>query len=175
MRSLLSIIGILVGGLSVFRLGSLLWDLELSQIMNRVVAYYGALIRPIRVIFEPLLQAFLEVFSWQLPDWWVHLFVTWLVIGGATVRCLEAVDRKTGQANEGNMLLDAAASVYLALLGPFLTVRVLMEWWVRELIARREGYDVRKEVGFSPYRMLAWEICLTFLSAIGYVALNAFA
>ena len=174
MKSLLRIILIMTAGLSVFRLGSLLWNLELSQIMSKVVAHYAKLLKPIRVIFESVLQPFLEKFDWDFPEWSVHFFVIWVLIGGATVRCLEAVDRQTGQAEEGNVLLNGAASVVLALFGVFLFMRVLMEWWVRGLLLRQEGVDVREARGFSPYQLLAWEICLTLLSAVAYLAFNAF-
>ncbi len=174
MKELLRVIGIFAGGLSLFRISSYLWNLELSAVMSQIVAFYGELLNPVRVVLEPILRALLEQIKWELPDWWIHILVIWLFIGGVTVRGLDVVDQKTGQASEKSTIWDAISSVMLSFFGIFLLVGAVGMWVVFGLIMKQDGIDVKEARGFSPYRVLAREMVFGLLSFVGFLCLNAF-
>jgi hypothetical protein len=82
----LHIAAICGGALSLFRLGHLLWEFELSAVLTGVVRLYEDLLLPIRVVLAPAIEWVASRLHLALPAWWLHAFVVWMVVGGIAGR-----------------------------------------------------------------------------------------
>ncbi|MEZ4921133.1 MAG: hypothetical protein R2792_18680, partial [Saprospiraceae bacterium] len=120
MKDLPRIFGILAGGLSLFRLSSYLMNWNISKIMELIVEKYDSILEPIRFFFQPIFLWITNQFKIDLPGWWVHAFVIWLLIGAITVRAGKAVDIETGQKDKSSFFSDLFADVILTFMGVFL-------------------------------------------------------
>ena len=82
MKLLLKIIAALSGGLSLFRLGAQFWKFDFSTIVQQIMDTYQKILVPITTALGPIFGWITGLFDLQLPEWWPHAFVIWVVIGG---------------------------------------------------------------------------------------------
>ena len=78
MKLLLSLVAAICGGVSIFRLGALFWNLEFSEIMEQVIATYQQLLFPITAVLGPVFVWLASLVDLELPGWWPHAFVIWV-------------------------------------------------------------------------------------------------
>lgn len=174
-----SAVGAISGGLSLFKLGSLLWHLELARAMAELASFYDKVLEPVRVVVGPIIHWFAEEVGWVLPGWWIHVAVLWLVIGGITVRTLSSVDRVHKRQPPGAMEA-AVGGVLLSSLGLVLLTAVTAQWVKREImiliISIDDGVNMKEEVaGYVSPRIILWrEVFVTAACAIAFFLFNAF-
>lgn len=175
MKDLPRIFGILAGGLSLFRLSSYLLNWNISKIMELIIEKYNSILEPIRFFFQPIFLWIANQFKIDLPEWWVHAFVVWLLIGAITVRAGTTVDKETGQKDKINFFSDLLADAILTLMGVFLLLFAIFTWIMHELMIHTIHPEASKEEGYvSPFKILARETLLTISATVIFFALDAF-
>ncbi|MEZ4942229.1 MAG: hypothetical protein R3D58_15230 [Saprospiraceae bacterium] len=175
MKDLPRIFGILAGGLSLFKLGSYLLNVEFSKILELIVIQYDKILEPIRFFFSPIANWIAREFNFALPEWWTHLVVIWLLLGAIALRAGATVDKETGQVDKSNFFVALIGDIFLSLFGAALLALMTVTWIKHEMIIHHYKPDASKEKGYvSPFKILARETLITIAATIVFFAVNAF-
>lgn len=87
MGKYLSWLGILAGGLSVFRLLHLAVEFDLSKPAALIVDFYETFFHPVAELFRPVLLPIAHAWGLtDLPPWWREVFIVYALIGAALMR-----------------------------------------------------------------------------------------
>jgi len=170
MKNIPKVFIILVSGLSAFKLVSALLNHDISFVFKKILEKYDKLLEPINFFFGPLFERISNILNFELPEYWTHVFIIWILIGSITLRAAKFIDKKEGTVDTASIFEKFLGEAFMVFLGAISLISMSFFWIRHEIFFS----TTKAEENYSPFSVLFKETVMTLLAMTVYFVIDAF-